>query len=50
MYFGKRDTVKPNGWFSLKGEVFEQEGFSYNLDPIYSHPNDPVSITSGTTA
>lgn len=31
----------PLGWFSCKGAGFESEGWSFTLDPVYSHPSDP---------
>lgn len=30
------------GWFSQQGHGFDRPGISFNLDPVYSNPTDPV--------
>lgn len=30
------------GWFSQTGKGFDRPGISFNLDPVYSNPNDPL--------
>jgi len=40
VYFVQRIPEKPFGWFSLKGEGFDQPGLSFTLDPANDNMHD----------